>query len=228
MPARKHTIEYVRQKGLEKGFYLNSEAYINCMTALNWSCVAEWHMFPSSWNNIDQNKGCPYCAGLKKHTIEYVRKIGLEKGFYLNSETYPNSKALLSWSCLSEWHHTKKRFNDIDQGQGCPGCCDNLGWQTDFYAYLVKHFPHLLTEQRVLKNKRFRTDVWDPVNRKALELDGDYWHDRPRNREIDARKNKEYEELKIELLRIRFYEWQKDPDFWYKKALCFFSSLTVT
>jgi hypothetical protein len=120
---RKLTIEEVRQKGLEKGFYLNSKEYVNNKEYLSWSCKAEWHEFPMRFNNIyNQNQGCPYCAGLVKHTVEYVRQQGLEKGFYLNSEVYENCMANLSWSCKVEWHEFKASYNSIDRDQGCYQC----------------------------------------------------------------------------------------------------------
>jgi hypothetical protein len=232
---RKLDIEEVRARGLEKGHYLNSETYVDSQTDLNWSCMVEWHNFEARYNTIDQapqGDGCPVCAKQRtreflRHDIEHVRKVGLDKGFYLNSDDYINNKIPVDWSCVAEWHPFPAAFGNIVQDSGCPGCVDNLGWQTDFYTYLVKLLPHLLTEQRVLKNKRFRTDVWDPINRKALELDGEYWHDRPRTMEIDARKNKEYEEAGINLLRIKFYEWEKDPEATYEKAIQFFNPRTL-
>jgi rubredoxin len=219
---KKLTIEQVRKVGFEKGSYLNSEIYQNSSTKLDWNCIAEWHNFKMTYADISQDHGCPYCAGVAKLTVEYVYRVGFEKGFYLNSEIYTNSKTLLSWSCVAEWHSFKASWSNINNGDGCPGCRDNLGWQTDFYYNLLKFIPNLLKEQKVLKNKKFKTDIWDPVNNQALELDGDYWHTLPKTIEIDIRKNQEYADAGIKLLRIKYSEWKKNPELSFQQAVHFF------
>lgn len=56
------SIEYVRQQGLGKGYYLNSDVYLNNYSKLNWSCKEEWHNFQMSYGDIREGHGCSKCA----------------------------------------------------------------------------------------------------------------------------------------------------------------------
>jgi hypothetical protein len=224
--ANRLSIEYIRKVGLEKGFYLNSETYINNRALLDWSCKIGWHHFKACFYSIDQNQGCPDCFNENRgNDIEYVRKVGLEKGFYLNSETYINGKTLLSWSCVAEWHPFKMRFSNIDQNQGCSMCALKYNkWEDGIFSKLLAIFPYLLQKtKRILKNKRFHLDIWDPTNRKAVELDGDYWHNRPKQIESDIRKNQECVDAGVRLLRVKFSDYTKNPEVQWAKIIEFLS-----
>ena len=54
------TLEIVRERAIQYELILLSQSYINAVEPLSFQCL-KGHQFPSSWRNIQQGKGCPYC-----------------------------------------------------------------------------------------------------------------------------------------------------------------------
>ena len=104
---------------------------------------ANLHQFEANWNNINSGKCCPYCAGVKKKTIQELKhKIEKELHFgaIVISTTYVNSKAKLDIICeknhpfLISWGH-------IQSGKWCPYCAGNK--QHD-YQYIKDQIENVL------------------------------------------------------------------------------------
>lgn len=52
--------------------------------------------------------------------------------------------------------------------------------------------------------KRLELDIFIPSLKRAIELDGDYWHSSPERKKTDKRKNKECADAGIKLLRLPY------------------------
>lgn len=216
----KHTQEEAVSIYLEHGFilkdtYLNSRAKHKCL------CVVNGHKVTPSLGSVLMGSGCFGCVGKVKYTQEEAEKFYISKGFIL-IDTYVNNSTSHSCKCVAKNHKVKKQLTHIQQDSGCPTCALKYNkWEDGVFVKLSTVFPHLLPKARVLKNKRFHLDVWDPVNRKAVELDGDYWHDLPKHTASDHRKNKECQDAGIKLLRIKYSQYMKDPQASLDLAIAF-------
>jgi len=97
-----------------------SKTYVNANTHLRWRCE-KGHEWNAISNSIQRGSWCKECAGLKKGTIEEMRKIAASKGGECLSETYTNNYTKLRWRC-KEGHGWNARPGDIKRGNWCPHC----------------------------------------------------------------------------------------------------------
>jgi hypothetical protein len=116
------------------------------------------------------------------------------------------------WGCSNN-HRWEAKATNIQQGNWCPECSKKYDKaQTELYDFVKQFYPDaLLNVDGLLKNKRFELDIYIPSIKKAIELDGEYWHNKPGAIERDLRKDNECLEVGIELLRIPYVAC------WYNK-----------
>lgn len=205
---KKHTLLMVISRALKNGFKYIDGDYKNNKSKLIWSCVNK-HITRKTFSDIEQGKGCSVCSGLERKTIEQVREIGRQYNFELLADVYLNSNQKLPWMCI-KGHVTKKPFSKVQSGSGCNVCSfKHDKAQLELYNYVKEKYPDsLYNKSGILKSKKLQLDIYIPSLKKAIELDGEYWHSRPEARERDARKDKECQELGIALLRIGYYrDW---------------------
>jgi len=120
---RKFTIEEVKDLAEKQGQELLSEEYINSYTKLRFLCP-EGHEFAMSFNHFQQGYRCPICAGVQKHTIEYVKEFAERQGQSCLSKNYVNNHTKLQFRC-PEGHIYEMTFSCFKQGQRCPICAIN-------------------------------------------------------------------------------------------------------
>lgn len=222
--SKKKSFEYVNNYISKQRDVLISDVYENSYsTDLIIKCSRN-HIYPMNWNDYQQGSRCPECD-LENRFLkyEYVKQEIEKEGETLLSSKYENAHAYLYILCKTK-HEYRVSWHNHYAGLRCPRCPGRYRkWQNGVYEQLLKLFPHLMHEQRVLKNYRFKTDVWDTIGRKAVELDGDYWHGRSVTIESDIRKNKEYADAGIRLLRVKYSEYMKDPEGELAKIVQFLS-----
>jgi hypothetical protein len=103
-----------------KGGKCLSTNFINWAVKLTWQCE-KGHTWDAIHGHIKRGGWCPECAGLKKKSIEYCRKIAeLKRGKCLSTE-YIKSKLKLTWQC-EKGHTWDAPTNSIQQGCWCPKC----------------------------------------------------------------------------------------------------------
>ncbi len=133
------TIEYVRQFLDEHhaGCVLLSNIYKNNRTKLDIVCENN-HKFSACFDKIKNGgRWCAECAGLKKHTIDYVKKFIENKhpNCAFLSDSYTNTKTKLELIC-ENGHKFSSTFSDVKQGSWCPWCARNrkhtIGYVKDF------------------------------------------------------------------------------------------------
>ena len=90
-PSNPYTIQNIKLwcKLNNKSFELLSDTYIDAHKDLKWKCLKEGcgEEFGSSWNHINNNRGCPFCNG---------RQVGLS-----------NCLATKNPELVKQWHPTK-------------------------------------------------------------------------------------------------------------------------
>ena len=103
----------------KKGTLLTN-TYINADTKFEVECEKK-HIWPINYHSLQQGRWCPYCSGTKKHTIEQMQELAIEKGGKCLSDTYVNSKTNLKWECEKK-HTWNAQPDGILRGKWCPHC----------------------------------------------------------------------------------------------------------
>ena len=142
----------------------------------------------------------------------YYGQMAENKGGGLLEYSGSHEKAL--WEC-SDGHMWEALPNSIQQGSWC-GKCSFTGVsqaELDLYEFVKKHYPDALHDKNVITSlKKARIDVYVPSLKKAIELDGAYWHGFETAKQRDLRKNEACIKDGIQLKRIVWEEYVKDVD----------------
>lgn len=204
----KNTTEDCQILAKSKNGEFLSEKYLNNKFKYLWKC-ANNHKWAATSDSIKGGSWCPECAGLKKKTIEDCHNLAKsKKGFFLSNK-YINNRSKYLWRC-EKGHDWTSTFRDINQDHWCPFCVDNRKAQNKIYEFVKNFCPDSLQNiSNLLPSKRLSFDVYIPSLKKAIELDGEYWHNRPDQIERDQRKNREAEEVGIDILRVSYKDWMK-------------------
>jgi very-short-patch-repair endonuclease len=86
----------------------------NVCTKTWWECK-EGHRWESKYNDIDNNYGCPHCAGNAKKTESDYRALATERGFKWVGVFPKNTRYKTLWEC-------KKRHRWLASYSGLCGC----------------------------------------------------------------------------------------------------------
>ncbi len=106
-----------------EGYTLLSTDYENNTTLLYYVCP-EGHKHHITWGNWQQGYRCPYCAGLVKPTIGFIKSEFEKEGYTLLSTEYKNNYTKLHYICPNKHTHgvTWKNWR---HGDRCPVCAGN-------------------------------------------------------------------------------------------------------
>ena len=119
----KHTYEYVKGRIEKEGYKLLSKEYKGVHEKLELECP-KGHKFKMTICHFKKGQRCSTCAGNKKLTYEHVKGKIEKEGYKLLSEEYKNAHIKLKLECL-EGHNFLMKWNDLQQGHGCPKCYGN-------------------------------------------------------------------------------------------------------
>jgi hypothetical protein len=134
-----------------------------------------------------------------------MHELALKNNGKCLSIEYINTDTKYQWECNKK-HQWIATSNSIRSGQWCPTCAKtNDKAQTEVYDFVKQFRPDALFNVKgLLKSKRLELDVYVPSLNKAVELDGEHWHNMSEAIERDSRKNNECLEVGIGLLRISY------------------------
>ena len=119
-PSAKKTISDMQSAAGNRGGKCLSDTYEGANYKLLWQCK-KGHQWMASPKSIRQGSWCPKCAGNKRHTIEDMRRIAIERGGKCLSHTYKNNMTKLLWLC-SEGHQWEAMPMKIISGTWCRKC----------------------------------------------------------------------------------------------------------
>lgn len=122
MSKKRLTIGFVKDEFEKIGWVCTSNEYINNNNLLNYICQ-NGHCGVIRWADWKQGHRCPICTGVKKHTIEYIKKEFEKKGWICLSDKYVNAHSKLEYICPNG-HHGFITWNSWQQGSGCSICSD--------------------------------------------------------------------------------------------------------
>ena len=107
----------------EKGYLLLDEEYKNNKSKLKILCE-NGHNFLMSYDNIKAGHKCPYCQGVKKYEIDYIKEFIEGIGYKLLSDNYENRETKLLVQC-NKGHKWNVRWSSLLRGDKCPHCIGN-------------------------------------------------------------------------------------------------------
>lgn len=98
--ARKWNIDSARKAFEERGYVLLETEYRNVDTKMKYRCPSHPDKeLEMSLAKLNQGRGCPYCAGVGKLTIEDVRKAFEKRGYELLEDCYVNERTKMAYRC---------------------------------------------------------------------------------------------------------------------------------
>lgn len=131
------------------------------------------------WCELVLDRGCHKCSKASqptKHTIEHVREVAKSLGYTVVSTVYVHSKSVMRFKCKKHGEF-ETRFNDLDQGHGCPTCGGISSIPEKEIAEYVRSicpFDVKVNDRKILKG--LELDVWVEKANFGIEYDGLYWH----------------------------------------------------
>ena len=210
------TIESVRQAMAKEGYILLTEVYDNNKQKLEYICPdPEKHKHSISWHGWQGGNRCPFCVGLGKLTIEFIRVEFAKEGYILLTKTYENAHQKLEYIC-PEGHKHSIQWNDWQQGKRCPICPSKVSkWELEVKKYVKSLNVLFLSNSRdILINpntgRNLELDIWFPDLNKAIECNGSYWHSTEKVSKRDKIKSMLCKQKDIDLLVLDDIGWVED------------------
>lgn len=217
-PYTKHTIESVKFHFEKEGYKLLSTEYKNNKSSLKVQCP-KGHIWITSYFSFQQGNRCLECSGKKKNEYDYVKEIINDEGYKIISKNYKNAFAKIEIQC-PKGHVFRMKFNNFQQGQRCPECNKHLvvsKGEKEVYRYVTSVLDKEIIENdrsqivNPLTRRYLELDIWIPSLNKAIEYNGEYWHER-RNNKNDEIKNKLCRENNIDLMVINEGDWKSNKN----------------
>jgi DNA-directed RNA polymerase subunit RPC12/RpoP len=207
----KPDIEFIRSEFEKERYVLLSDKYIGAHQKLNYIC-SRGHKHDISWHSWQEGQRCPYCAGVAKPTIEFIRSEFIKEGYKLLVTEYKNNDQKLDYIC-PKGHKHNIAWHNWQQGRRCPYCSIVVSKG----EIEVRNFIESLGI-KVSANDRnqifnpdtgngFELDIFMPTINKAIEYNGEYWH---QDKSRDLLKQQLCKSKEIDLMTIWDKEWFND------------------
>lgn len=130
----------------QRGFKWIGPKVINTQTRTTWECKLG-HRWETSYGNIQQGYGCPYCSGKARKTPDDYTKLARDRGFKWLGPIIANVQTKTTWQC-KKGHQWKAPYDDVLQGSGCMVCA--IEHRNDQKRKKADHY-HMLAKKRGFK-----------------------------------------------------------------------------
>ena len=117
---KKYTYEFVKSEFEKEGYTLLSKEYKDSKSKLKYRCPKN-HQGRISYSSFQQGHRCIECAGLKKHTYEFIKSQFEKEGYQLLSTEYVNNRQKLKVKC-DKGHTYLVAYRDFGYGKRCKLC----------------------------------------------------------------------------------------------------------
>ena len=216
MPKR---LDYIDAKEYIENFSykLLSTEYINALSKLKLQCP-EGHLFKMRYGNFYTGQRCPECFGTPKKILNEIKEYIESFDYKLLSNEYIANKSKLRLQCI-KGHQFLMRYNDFQQGQRCPLCKNISGGskpEKKIVEYVKTIYSGIILENDRMQVKNYWTgknlelDIWLPEMKKAIEYNGEYWHNNDKVKWHDEMKKKQCFKKGINILVIKEQELIND------------------
>jgi len=203
------TIKFIKFEFAKEGYKLLTKEYVNSKQKLDYICK-NGHKHSTSWGNWQAGYRCPYCVGLVKPTIEFIRAKFEKEGHLLLSDKYINSHEKLDYIC-SKGHEHSIRWDHFRDGHGCPHCVGLISKGEIEVRNFVESLgiKILVNDRNQIVNPEtgngFELDIFMSDLSKAIEYNGEYWH---KDKTRDLLKYQLCKSKGIELLTVWDRKWK--------------------
>ena len=208
------TYDYVKEQFEKEGYKLLSKKYVSSLFRLKVECP-EGHHYKVTYGNFQKNRRCPFCYGNKNNSQDYIKQQFEKEGYKLLSK-YKNNYTKILVECF-QGHKFEVTYNNFQRGSRCPVC-----WELKSHSQSEKDcfnvVEQILLNEVIIANDRtqiinpntnkyLELDIWIPSLNKAIEFNGEYWHNNNYSKYKDDQKVKQCKEKNIDLLVINYQNW---------------------
>lgn len=149
--TKRLTIGFIREQFEKEGYTLLSEKYIGSKTPLEYVCP-KGHIGKIRWNTWQQGARCLECAGIKKLTIEFVRKQFEKEGYTLLSNEYINNEQKLEYVC-PKGHRQRIAWCVWKRGCRCAECFGTKKYTLGFIRNVFEKEGYTLLSDKYIDSK---------------------------------------------------------------------------
>ncbi len=132
----------MKQIAEHHSFKFLSDKYLGVLEKHDWMCP-NGHIWSARPNNVMNGSGCPECSHRQlRKTVDDIRKIAKDRGFFLISRKFLGMKNKHLWKCKDghKWMATPQNIKMT----GCPKCSGGIREEQVrfiFESLLGHHFP---------------------------------------------------------------------------------------
>ena len=218
----KPNIEFIRFEFNKENYVFLTKKYKNAHQKLEYIC-SEGHKHNITWNMWQRVNRCPYCNGQGKPTVEFIKSEFAKEDYTLLTNKYKNNQQKLEYIC-PKGHRHNVTWHNWNKNRRCPYCYGNISKGEIELRNFVKSL-----DMEVSANNRnqifnpktgygFELDIFMPTLNKAIEYNGEYWH---QDKERDLLKQKLCKLKGINLLTIWDKEWVTNSGKYKSKIIDF-------
>lgn len=120
--AKRLSFDYVKEKVNKSApnYKLLSDSYFDCNTKLKFKCD-KGHIYETTFTIFQTGCKCPYCAGVDKKDIDFIKKEVSKYGYQCLSDIYENNLTKLRIKC-NKGHIYETTWAYLKAGNRCPKC----------------------------------------------------------------------------------------------------------
>jgi len=223
----KLTIEFIIAEFSKRGCKLLTKKYIDNKQKLDYICP-KGHKHSTTWRKWRLKKYVCDCENdHSRMPLDYIRKNFEKEGYNLLIRRYIDNKQKLEYICPNGHKHSIT-WNDWQQGHRCPECIITFSkgeiQVRNFVESLgITVLPNNRNQIFSPETKRgLELDIFMPGLGKAIEYNGEYWHE---DKSRDLLKQRLCKDKNIDLLTILDKEWKIEKDVCKSKIKKFLSNV---
>ncbi len=133
----KYTFEFVYNYFKERDCELLETEYINNRTKMKYRCKCGNTKCKISFDSFKKGSRCMECSGIKKHTLEDVKKYFKDHNCELFETEYINNSTKMRYRCICGNTDCKISFKDFKTGRRCIKCSGN---EKHTFKFVQKYF----------------------------------------------------------------------------------------
>jgi hypothetical protein len=130
------TTQNFQDLAASRGFDWLGENPVYAIQKTTWKC-ANGHIWEARYNDIQQGRGCPQCAGnARKTEVDFAQAGEKVNADWLGQLV--NSTTKTKWQCRRCSHIWETTYASIAIGCGCPKCARNLRLTAEDYKTIAE------------------------------------------------------------------------------------------
>jgi hypothetical protein len=147
----KLSFEFVYNYFENQGCELLEKVYTNCDTPMKYKCDCG-NISKISFYSFKNGNRCKKCAGIERHSFEYVKKYFEDNNCEILEDSYKNVRTLIKYVC-SCGNIAEITFNNFEQGKRCMKCGGREKLTFDYVKNYFKEQGCELLEKKYINNR---------------------------------------------------------------------------